>query len=113
MKDGALEVGTSWQNQEVGAPYASWPDTRSNLRTSYTNAVGICLTADLNRRPVSEEQHQTLLQLVRELQRRLSIPTEHVLFQWDSRLQWDNSLGGRPATKAQQAYEKRFHAELD
>ena len=28
--DGALEVGTSWQNQSAGAPFSLWHDTRSH-----------------------------------------------------------------------------------
>jgi len=81
--DGALEVGTSWQNQSAGAPFALWPNTRSHSYTPYTNAVGICLVADLNRKPISDMQHQTLLRLVRELQKQLDIPSDRVLFPWE------------------------------
>jgi hypothetical protein len=111
-KDGALEVGSSWNKQESGAPYASWPDNRSHLFTPYTNAVGICVSADLNRRSLSVEQHQTLLQVVRELQALNAIPSEHILFQWDPQL-GDVRSGIRRATPAQLAYEKRFRSELD
>jgi len=78
--DGALEVGTSWQNQGAGAPFAGWPDNRSYSFTPYNNAVGICVVSDLHRRP-SEAQHQTLLQLVHELQKRC--PNSKVMFQWE------------------------------
>lgn len=78
--DGKLEVGTSWEKQVAGAPYAGWPDTRSYLFTPYNNAVGICVVGDLHRRP-SAAQHQTLFQLVHELQKRC--PNAKVLFQWE------------------------------
>ena len=110
--DGELEVGTSWQNQVTGAPFAGWPDQRYHLVTPYNNAVGICLAGDLNRKPLSEAQHQTLLRLVRELQHRLNIPKERVLFQSDPDL-WDPGLGPKQANPAQQAYARSFRAELE
>jgi hypothetical protein len=82
--DGKLEVGTAWLNQESGAPFAGWPDVRYHSFKPYTNAVGICLAADLSRQTLSEAQRQTLIQRVQELQRRLSIPKDHVLFQWEA-----------------------------
>jgi hypothetical protein len=105
--DGELEVGTSWQNQGTGAPYAGWPDPRSHLFTPYNNAVGVCLVSDLTRKPLSVAQHRTLIQLVRELQHRLNIPQERVLFQWDQK------LGVMQASTAQQAYASSFRAELE
>ncbi len=81
--DGDLEVSNAWQNQTAGAPYAGWPDYRYHTISPYKNAVGICLIGDLTREPLSEAQHRNLLQLVRELQDRLNIPAERVLFQWE------------------------------
>ena len=106
--DGALEVGTSWQNQELGAPSAGWPDPRSHLFTphNYNNAVGICLIGDLSRKPISEAQHQTLIHLVKELQSRLNIRKEQVLFQWEQ------DGGGAGATTAQRAYANNFRSAL-
>ena len=110
--DGELEVGTSWQNQVTGAPFAGWPDQRYHSFTPYKNAVGICLVGDLNRKPLSEAQHQTLLRLVRELQHRLNIPKDRVLFQSDPAL-WDPKLGTMRAQPAQQAYAGSFRSELE
>jgi hypothetical protein len=80
--DGLPETGTSWKNQEMGA-YAGWPDSRTHSVSLYSDAVGICLAADLSRGPISEAQSQTLLHLVQELQANCRIPREHVMFQWE------------------------------
>ena len=102
--DGALETGTSWKNQDLGA-YAGWPDARSHPISRYTDAVGICFAGDLNRGPISPAQNQTLLQLVQELQQRNRIPRERILFQWE--------LEPEVApTPAQQAFAQRFRAAL-
>ncbi len=82
--DGKLEVGTAWQNQESGAPFAGWPDVRYHSFKPYTNAVGVCLAGDLSRQGLSDAQHQTLTQTVQELQRSLHISKDHVLFQWEA-----------------------------
>ena len=103
--DGGLEVGTSWQIQDHGA-FAGWPDSRSHTFSPYNDAVGICLAADLNRKPVSDAQQQQLLSLVRQLQQRLSIPADRVLFQWD------RPLSAIPATPARQAFSKAFRSQL-
>ncbi|HVV72892.1 MAG TPA: N-acetylmuramoyl-L-alanine amidase [Verrucomicrobiae bacterium] len=81
--DGHLEVGSSWLNQQVGAPNAGWPDSRYHQIPPYTNAVGVCLISDLNRAPVSAAQHQRLVQVLRDLQQRLHIPKSHIYFQWE------------------------------
>jgi hypothetical protein len=103
--DGNLQIGTSWYNQVAGVPQASWPDTRSNSYTPYTNAVGVCLAADLNRKPISQAQHQTLLQLVHELQKQTGIPASQVRFQWEI------DPNTRP-TPAQAAYAQEFREGL-
>ena len=103
--DGNLEVGTCWYNQNAGAPYARWPESRSNSFTPYTNAIGVCLAADLNRKPVSEAQHQKLLHLVRELQQLSSIPADQVKFQWEI------GPDSHP-TAAQKTYADRFRQGL-
>jgi hypothetical protein len=81
--DGDLEVGTTWQNQEAGAPYAGWPDLRYHQVSPYNNAVGVCLIGNLERAPISETQNRSLIQVVRELQTRLNIPKDRILFQWE------------------------------
>jgi hypothetical protein len=105
--DGELEVGTTWLNQEAGAPYAGWPDARYYSVSSYTNAVGVCLVGDLNREPISEAQHRSLVQVVRELQIRLNIPKECVRFQWEL----EPNLGHVSA--GQKAYAEAFRASLE
>jgi hypothetical protein len=81
--DGELEVGTTWQKQEPGAPYAGWPDVRYHHVSPYNNAVGVCFIGNLAREPISETQNRSLIQVVRELQNRLNIPKDRVLFQWE------------------------------
>jgi hypothetical protein len=103
--DGGLEVGTSWQHQEHGA-YAGWPDSRSHTFSPYNDAVGICLSADLNRRPPSDVQVQNLIALVRQLQQRLNLPTDHVLFQWDP------LLDPTAATRSRLAFSQAIRSRL-
>jgi hypothetical protein len=102
--DGLLETGTSWKNQKLGA-YAGWPDARSHPISLYTDAVGVCFAGDLSRGPISPAQHQTLLQLVQELQQRNHIPSERILFQWEL----DPEV---PPTPVQQAFAQHFRASL-
>ena len=103
--DGEPEVGTSWNEQSPGAPYAGWQDPRNHF-TPYNNAVGICIAGDLNRKPISQAQYQTLLQLVKGLQQRLNIPNDRVLFQWDPRFK------AMQPSPAQQAFAAGFKAAL-
>jgi hypothetical protein len=103
--DGGLEVGTSWQRQDHGA-FAGWPDSRTHTFAPYNDAVGICLAADLHRSPVSDAQLQSLLSLVRQLQQRLNIPTDRVLFSWD------RPLGSAEPTPAREAFSRSFRSLL-
>jgi hypothetical protein len=100
--DGALETGTSWKNQDLGA-YAGWPDSRSHPISLYNDAVGICLAGDLNRNPISEAQQQTLIHLVKVLQQRTHVPPEQIYFQWE--------LEGIP-TAAQLALARQIRAAM-
>jgi hypothetical protein len=100
--DGALEVGTSWQQQVTGAPDANWPEPRSYSYGAYNDAVGICVVGALHARP-SEAQHQTLLQLVHELRKRC--PNAQVVFQWELD-------GDAHATAEEKAYAASFRASL-
>jgi hypothetical protein len=100
--DGALEVGTSWQQQDKGSPHASWPENRSNSFGLYTNAVGICVVADPHGTP-NAVQHKTLLQLVHELQKRC--PNAQVRFQWELESQ-------ARATAEEKAYAQSLRAAL-
>jgi len=105
--DGYLEVGSAWLEQNAGAPYAGWPDSRYNNHYPYKNAIGVCLAADLTRGPISEQQTQTLVQLTTELQHLAKLPSQRVFFQWE--------LGpnARHATPAQIAFAERFRRRLD
>ncbi|HVS73507.1 MAG TPA: N-acetylmuramoyl-L-alanine amidase [Phycisphaerae bacterium] len=105
--DGHLEVGTSWLNQQVGAPNAGWPDVRYHQIPPYTNAVGVCLISDLNRAPVSAAQHQCLVQVLRDLQQRLHIPKSHIYFQWEL---GPNAVN---ASLTQKAYADTVRSSLD
>lgn len=110
--DGKLEVGTAWNTQEPGAPFAGWPDVRYHSFKPYTNAVGICLVGDLSRQPLSDAQHQTLTQAVQELQRVYHIPKDHVLFQWEaSRL--DKRLPALQPSPAQEALAADLRINLE
>jgi hypothetical protein len=102
--DGLPETGASWRNQEFGA-YAGWLDSRNYSLTPYTDAVGICLAADLDRGTISEAQNQTLLHLVQELQARCRIPRERVLFQWELNAEM-------PATAGRKALAQAIRAAL-
>jgi hypothetical protein len=105
--DGQLEVGQSWLNQEVGAPYAGWPDVRYHQVSPYNNAVGVCLIGDLGREPISDAQHRNLVHVVQELQNRLDIPKEHVLFQWELEPNLKRMNSG------QKAYAEAFRSSLE
>ena len=99
--DGELEVGSAWQRQEIGTPFAGWPDS-SYYKYPHPDAVGICLAGDLAQRPYSEAQVRTLVQLVQDLQGRFGIENDHVKFQWE--------LGANrlPTTPAQKAFANEF-----
>jgi hypothetical protein len=100
--DGALEVGSSWQQQIPGAPHADWPESRSYSFGGYTNAVGICVVAGPHGTP-SAAQHHTLLQLVHELQTRC--PDAKVVFQWELDAE-------AHATTDEKTYARNFRAAL-
>jgi N-acetylmuramoyl-L-alanine amidase len=104
--DGDLEVQTSWKTQGTGAPYAGWPEPRSYSFTPYNNAVGVCVIGDTSRKSISQAQRQSLLNLVRELQHRLNIRKECVLFQWDA------NLDAMQATPEQLQFAREFRAAL-
>lgn len=104
--DGDLEVTAAWQNQKPGAPYAGWPDQRYHHYLPYKNVVGVCLAADLKKEPVSEAQHRTLVQLVKELQQQLGVSSDRVFFQW----QLEPNVG--KVSPAQQAYADSFRQAL-
>jgi hypothetical protein len=105
--DGELEVGAAWMNQEAGAPYAGWPDVRYHTFSPYKNAVGVCFIGDLGREPMSDAQHRSLVQVVRELQNRLNIPNGHVHFQWELEPNVNR------ANSAQKAFADYFRASME
>jgi hypothetical protein len=105
--DGELETGTTWMNQESGAPYAGWRDLRPYSAIPYYNSsingsIGVCLIGDSNREPISEPQDRKLIQLVQNLRNTLNMPDDCVRFQWE--------LVGK-ATPAEQAFADKFRKD--
>jgi hypothetical protein len=107
QSDGQLDVNASWLDQETGAPYAGWPDSRYHSYTSYKNAVGVCCIGDVNQQTISPAQVQTLTQLVSELQRKLGMPRAGVLFQWEL------VPNAAHATVAQKQFAQAFRQQLN
>jgi N-acetylmuramoyl-L-alanine amidase len=77
--DGEIERGFRWSRQYPGefgkGPNAEWYNT---------HALGICLVGNPDQTPPTAHQMRELTWLVRQLQERLNIPTEHVVVQSDS-----------------------------
>ncbi|MCL2639299.1 MAG: hypothetical protein FWD53_00485 [Phycisphaerales bacterium] len=96
--DGELETCESWRDQKLGAPHVAWPDARSYTISPYNRTVGVCFIGSLDRGPISNAQHQTLVRIVRELQHHLEIPKEKVWFQWEL----------EPNTKRASDIQKRY-----
>lgn len=76
LDDGELHVGARWLNQTAGAHTAGKDADWYN-----TNAVGICLVGDGERRPFTPTQLRRLTQLVDALCLELKIPADHVYLQ--------------------------------
>ncbi|MFA6043666.1 MAG: peptidoglycan recognition family protein [Phycisphaerales bacterium] len=76
LDDGELHVGARWLNQTAGAH-----TTGKNGDWYNTNALGICLVGDGERRPFTPTQIRRLTQLVDALCRELKIPADHVYLQ--------------------------------
>jgi N-acetyl-anhydromuramyl-L-alanine amidase AmpD len=74
-QDGAVEVGFRWRNQEEGAHCRVRSDD-DNYWNEHT--IGICLVGNFQKHRPSEQQYQSLAQLVRFLQRRYNIPTSEI-----------------------------------
>jgi N-acetyl-anhydromuramyl-L-alanine amidase AmpD len=67
--DGEVEVTFRWREQKVGAHCGGTPDNWANK-----DAVGICLVGDFSMNIPTAAQMRSLVELVRFLQRRYSIP---------------------------------------
>lgn len=76
LDDGELHVGARWLNQVAGAH-----TTGKNADWYNTNALGVCLVGDGERRPFTPTQMRRLTQLVTSLCQELNIPTDHVYLQ--------------------------------
>jgi N-acetylmuramoyl-L-alanine amidase len=72
-RDGAIEVGPRWAKQQNGA-HALSKNNRMN-----TIGIGICLVGNFNETQPTEAQMRSLVELVRRLQHRYSIPTRRVI----------------------------------
>lgn len=71
--DGQVEVTFRWKQQVAGAHCGGTPDNWANEK-----AVGICLVGNFNRTIATDRQMQSLVKLVRFLQKRYGIPTSQV-----------------------------------
>ena len=70
-RDGQLEIGERWTKQKSGG----------HARQDWVNqsGIGICLVGNFNNRRPSLRQMRTLINLVRELQKRYNIPINNVI----------------------------------
>lgn len=66
--DGRVEVTFRWRKQQTGAHCGGTPNNWAN-----EDAIGICLVGNFNNRQPSERQMQSLVKLVRFLQKRYRI----------------------------------------
>jgi len=71
--DGQIEVTFRWRRQVPGAHCGGTPDNWANV-----DAVGICLVGDFNHSAATARQMQSLVELVRFLQKRYDIPTSRI-----------------------------------
>ena len=67
--DGQVEVTFRWRNQVTGAHCGGTPGNWANVR-----AVGICLVGDFMKAAPTGRQIQSLVKLIRFLQKRYNIP---------------------------------------
>jgi len=72
--DGQITIGYRWLDQLPGA-HTAGPEGDYYNR----NAIGICLVGDGERRPFTEAQLRSLVELVTALQERLGIPDDQVI----------------------------------
>ena len=71
--NGQVEVTYRWRQQKTGAHCGGTPGNWANK-----NAVGICLVGDFNRTAPTNKQMQSLVKLVRFLQKRYKIPKSRI-----------------------------------
>jgi N-acetylmuramoyl-L-alanine amidase len=71
--DGQVEVTFRWREQIAGAHCGGTPDNWANK-----DGVGICLVGDFSKTAPTNRQMQSLVKLIRFLQRRYSIPTNRI-----------------------------------
>jgi hypothetical protein len=71
--DGQVEVTIRWQKQQTGAHCGGTPGNWANK-----NAIGICLVGNFNNTVPTVRQMQSLLNLVRFLQKRYGIPKSRI-----------------------------------
>ncbi len=71
--DGQVEVTFRWRQQVPGAHCGGTPGNWANI-----DAVGICLVGNFNRTVPTRQQMDSLVKLVRFLQRRYSIPESRI-----------------------------------
>lgn len=71
--DGEVEVTYRWHEQTTGAHCGGTPGNWANK-----DGIGICLVGDFTKEEPTQRQMQTLVRLVRFLQKRYGISAEHI-----------------------------------
>lgn len=69
-RNGQLEIGRRWKKQIYGG----------HVRQQWLNeqGIGICLVGNFNEKPPTRQQLRTLINLVKELQKRYNIPIKNI-----------------------------------
>ena len=74
LGDGVIHVGYRWTQQQPGVHVFDEPGEYHNR-----HSIGICLVGNGERREFTDRQMESLVRLVRSLQRELDIPAEQVV----------------------------------
>jgi N-acetylmuramoyl-L-alanine amidase len=78
--DGHLEVGTRWSTQKHGAHAGHLPSADPEARNCFNEfGIGICLVGNVDKRPPTQAQLETLSRLVDALRTEFDIPANHIL----------------------------------
>lgn len=79
--DGRLEVSPRWWKQKHGAHAGALPaNAAPDVRNGYNEfGIGICLVGNMEHRPPTRAQMQTLARLVAKLRTEFNIPAENIV----------------------------------
>ena len=86
-QDGQIQVGYRWRLQESRGYYLDMGEGGGNATKDqiaqahafHRNAIAICLIGDADEKPFTSAQNRELVMLVRQLQKRFGISTEHIV----------------------------------